>query len=86
MLRIFGHLSLRSEWQLIKVDYKSIFSRKCTKDDFQTWHLHNQTPFMKFDYGYERHSNNQCIPAFWFNPSSQLKECSLGQSYLNSTG
>uniref|UniRef100_A0A8D0BKM2 PKD domain-containing protein n=1 Tax=Salvator merianae TaxID=96440 RepID=A0A8D0BKM2_SALMN len=38
------------------------------------------------DYGYERHSNNQCIPAFWFNPSSQLKDCSLGQNYLNSTG
>uniref|UniRef100_A0A803TP90 Sortilin related VPS10 domain containing receptor 3 n=1 Tax=Anolis carolinensis TaxID=28377 RepID=A0A803TP90_ANOCA len=125
IMTIFGHLSLRSEWQLIKVDYKSIFSRRCTKDDFQTWHLHNQgepcvmgerkiykkrkagaccsltrdysrtvvsEPCIcaewdfECDYGYERHSNNQCIPAFWFNPSSQLKECSLGQSYLNSTG
>ncbi|XP_026524420.1 VPS10 domain-containing receptor SorCS3 [Notechis scutatus] len=123
--RIFGHLNLRSEWQLVKVDYKSIFSRRCTKDDFQSWHLHNQgepcvmgerkiykkrksgawcalsrdysrtvvsEPCIcaewdfECDYGYERHSNNQCIPAFWFNPSSRMKECSLGQSYLNSTG
>ncbi|OWK07799.1 SORCS1, partial [Cervus elaphus hippelaphus] len=37
------------------------------------------------DYGYERHSNGQCLPAFWFNPSSLSKDCSLGQSYLNST-
>lgn len=40
--RVFGHFSLRSEWQLVKVDYKSIFSRRCNKDDYQTWHLHNQ--------------------------------------------
>ncbi|XP_010070731.1 PREDICTED: VPS10 domain-containing receptor SorCS1-like, partial [Pterocles gutturalis] len=38
------------------------------------------------DYGYERHSNGQCLPAFWYNPSSLSKDCSLGQSYLNSTG
>lgn len=41
-LRVFGHFSLRSEWQLVKVDYKSIFSRRCNKEDFQTWHLLNQ--------------------------------------------
>lgn len=41
-LRVFGHFSLRSEWQLVKVDYKSLFSRRCTKEDQQTWHLHNQ--------------------------------------------
>lgn len=38
----FGHFSHRSEWQLIKIDYKSIYSRKCTEEDYQTWHLHNQ--------------------------------------------
>lgn len=38
----FGHLSHRSEWQLIKIDYKSIYSRKCAEEDYQTWHLHNQ--------------------------------------------
>ncbi|XP_025057003.1 VPS10 domain-containing receptor SorCS3 [Alligator sinensis] len=125
IMTIFGHFSLRSEWQLVKVDYKSIFSRRCNKDDYQTWHLHNQgepcvmgerkiykkrkpgvqcalgrdysktvvsEPCVcadgdfECDYGYERHSNNQCVPAFWFNPSSLSKDCSFGQSYLNSTG
>ncbi|KTF75920.1 hypothetical protein cypCar_00040754, partial [Cyprinus carpio] len=32
----------RSEWQLIKIDYKPIFTRRCTEGDYQTWHLHNQ--------------------------------------------
>uniref|UniRef100_A0A8V0ZHX1 Sortilin related VPS10 domain containing receptor 3 n=1 Tax=Gallus gallus TaxID=9031 RepID=A0A8V0ZHX1_CHICK len=120
IMTIFGHFSLRSEWQLVKVDYKPIFSRRCNKDDYQTWHLHNQgepcvmgerkiykkrkpgsqcsvgrdysqtvvsEPLCDFcDYGYERHNNNQCIPSFWFSPSSLSKDCSIGQSYLNSTG
>uniref|UniRef100_A0A5F8GHT5 Sortilin related VPS10 domain containing receptor 3 n=1 Tax=Monodelphis domestica TaxID=13616 RepID=A0A5F8GHT5_MONDO len=125
IMTVFGHFSLRSEWQLVKVDYKSIFSRRCNKDDFQTWHLLNQGEpcvmgerkiFKKrkpgaqcalgrdysgtvvsepcicadwdfeCDYGYDRHGDNQCIPAFWYNPSSPSKDCSLGQSYLNSTG
>uniref|UniRef100_A0A8C6ZRK8 VPS10 domain-containing receptor SorCS3 n=1 Tax=Nothoprocta perdicaria TaxID=30464 RepID=A0A8C6ZRK8_NOTPE len=125
IMTVFGHFSLRSEWQLVKVDYKSLFGRRCNRDDYQTWHLHNQgepcvmgerkiykkrkpgaqcslswdysqtvvsEPCVcgqgdfECDYGYERHSNNQCVPAFWFNPSSLSKDCSIGQSYLNSTG
>ncbi|XP_072512789.1 LOW QUALITY PROTEIN: VPS10 domain-containing receptor SorCS3 [Salminus brasiliensis] len=42
ILTFFGHFSDRSEWQLIKIDYKSLFTKRCTEGDFQTWHLHNQ--------------------------------------------
>ncbi|CAF93571.1 unnamed protein product, partial [Tetraodon nigroviridis] len=42
IMTFFGHFSHRSEWQLIKIDYKSIYSRKCAEEDYQTWHLHNQ--------------------------------------------
>ncbi|KAG8135648.1 hypothetical protein E2320_008655, partial [Naja naja] len=121
---VFGHFSHRSEWQLVKVDYKSIFDRRCAEDDYRPWQLHSQgeacimgakRTYKKrksekkcmqgkyagamssepcvcteadfdCDYGFERHSNGQCLPAFWYNPSSLSKECSLGQSYLNSTG
>ncbi|XP_070636899.1 VPS10 domain-containing receptor SorCS3 isoform X2 [Bos indicus] len=125
IMTVFGHFSLRSEWQLVKVDYKSIFSRHCSKEDYQTWHLLNQGEpcvmgerkiFKKrkpgaqcalsrdssgtvvsepcvcadwdfeCDYGYERHGESQCVPAFWYNPASPSKDCSLGQSYFNSTG
>ncbi|XP_053184758.1 VPS10 domain-containing receptor SorCS1 [Scomber japonicus] len=42
IMTIFGHVSHRSEWQLVKIDYRSIFNRRCMEADYQTWHLHNQ--------------------------------------------
>ncbi|KAI5090031.1 VPS10 domain-containing receptor SorCS3 [Silurus meridionalis] len=42
ILTFFGHFSDRSEWQLIKIDYKSLFTKRCAEGDYQTWHLHNQ--------------------------------------------
>ncbi|KAG7486051.1 VPS10 domain-containing receptor 1-like isoform X2 [Solea senegalensis] len=42
IMTIFGHVSHRSEWQLVKIDFRSIFNRRCTDADYQTWHLHNQ--------------------------------------------
>uniref|UniRef100_A0A3Q2TED6 Sortilin related VPS10 domain containing receptor 1 n=1 Tax=Fundulus heteroclitus TaxID=8078 RepID=A0A3Q2TED6_FUNHE len=42
IMTIFGHFSHRSEWQLVKIDFRSIFNRRCTEGDYQTWHLHNQ--------------------------------------------
>uniref|UniRef100_A0A8D0DNR3 Sortilin related VPS10 domain containing receptor 1 n=1 Tax=Salvator merianae TaxID=96440 RepID=A0A8D0DNR3_SALMN len=124
IMTVFGHFSHRSEWQLVKVDYKSIFDRRCAEDDYRPWQLHSQGEAcimgakrvykkrksekkcmqgryagamasepcvcteadFDCDYGFERHSNGRCLPAFWFNPSSLSKDCSFGQSYLNSTG
>ncbi|KAL2102379.1 hypothetical protein ACEWY4_001547 [Coilia grayii] len=42
IMTIFGHVSHRSEWQLVKIDFRSIFNRRCTDGDYQTWHLQNQ--------------------------------------------
>ncbi|XP_041117992.1 VPS10 domain-containing receptor SorCS3-like isoform X1 [Polyodon spathula] len=125
IMTFFGHFSHRSEWQLVKIDYKSIFSRRCTEGDYQTWHLNNQGEpcvmgekqiYMKrrpgnhcmlgkdysrilssepcicaasdfeCDYGYERRGDGKCLPAFWFNPTTVSRSCSLEQSYLSSTG
>ncbi|CAB1343669.1 unnamed protein product, partial [Coregonus sp. 'balchen'] len=41
IMTIFGHFSHRSEWQLVKIDFRPIFNRRCTTDDYQTWQLHN---------------------------------------------
>ncbi|XP_034008056.1 VPS10 domain-containing receptor SorCS3 [Trematomus bernacchii] len=42
IITFFGHFSHRSEWQLIKIDYKGLFSRRCMDGDYQTWQLHNK--------------------------------------------
>ncbi|XP_030643264.1 VPS10 domain-containing receptor SorCS3 [Chanos chanos] len=42
IITFFGHFSYRSDWQLIKIDYRSLFSKRCTDGDYQTWHLHNK--------------------------------------------
>lgn len=42
LCRIFGHFSHRSEWQLVKIDFRSIFQHRCTTDDYMTWQLHNE--------------------------------------------
>ena len=42
LCRVFGHFSHRSEWQLVKVDYKSIFDRRCAEEDYRPWQLHSQ--------------------------------------------
>ncbi|XP_034444326.1 VPS10 domain-containing receptor SorCS1 isoform X4 [Hippoglossus hippoglossus] len=125
IMTIFGHVSHRSEWQLVKIDFRSIFNRRCTEADYQTWHLHNQgEPCLmgvkriyrklkptsrcvmgkmysvsmtsglcecteadfECDYGYERRSNGNCSPAFWFHPSSMSRSCTTGMTFLNSTG
>ncbi|KAF7220419.1 VPS10 domain-containing receptor SorCS3 [Nothobranchius furzeri] len=42
IITFFGHFSHRSEWQLIKIDYTGLFSRRCMDGDYQTWLLHNK--------------------------------------------
>ncbi|KAL6101983.1 sorcs1 [Pungitius sinensis] len=42
IMTIFGHFSHRSEWQLIKTDFRSIFQQRCTSEDYMTWQLHNE--------------------------------------------
>ncbi|KAK1906022.1 VPS10 domain containing receptor SorCS1 [Dissostichus eleginoides] len=42
IMTIFGHFSHRSEWQLVKIDFQSIFQHRCTSEDYMTWQLHNE--------------------------------------------
>uniref|UniRef100_A0A3P8SIB2 Sortilin related VPS10 domain containing receptor 1 n=1 Tax=Amphiprion percula TaxID=161767 RepID=A0A3P8SIB2_AMPPE len=42
IMTIFGHFSHRSEWQLVKIDFRSIFRQRCTPEDYLTWQLHNE--------------------------------------------
>ncbi|XP_053560140.1 VPS10 domain-containing receptor SorCS2 [Bombina bombina] len=39
VMTVFGHISYRSDWELVKVDFRSTFPRECTEDDYDSWNL-----------------------------------------------
>lgn len=41
LFRVFGHISYRSDWELVKVDFRPSFPRECTDDDYESWDLTN---------------------------------------------
>lgn len=36
---VFGHISYRSDWELVKVDFRRSFPRACTEADYESWQL-----------------------------------------------
>ncbi|XP_041840428.1 VPS10 domain-containing receptor SorCS2-like [Melanotaenia boesemani] len=36
---VFGHISYRSDWELVKVDFRQSFPRQCTESDYESWQL-----------------------------------------------
>ncbi|XP_049637599.1 VPS10 domain-containing receptor SorCS2 [Suncus etruscus] len=39
VMTVFGHISFRSDWELVKVDFRPVFSRPCREDDYDSWDL-----------------------------------------------
>ncbi|CAK6433326.1 unnamed protein product [Pipistrellus nathusii] len=39
VITIFGHISYRSEWELVKVDFRPSFPRPCRAEDYGAWEL-----------------------------------------------
>lgn len=36
---VFGHISYRSDWELVKVDFRQSFPQTCTESDYESWQL-----------------------------------------------
>uniref|UniRef100_A0A2R9BF99 VPS10 domain-containing receptor SorCS2 n=1 Tax=Pan paniscus TaxID=9597 RepID=A0A2R9BF99_PANPA len=41
VMTVFGHISFRSDWELVKVDFRPSFSRQCSEEDYSSWELSN---------------------------------------------
>ncbi|XP_054206558.1 VPS10 domain-containing receptor SorCS2 isoform X3 [Homo sapiens] len=41
VMTVFGHISFRSDWELVKVDFRPSFSRQCGEEDYSSWELSN---------------------------------------------
>ncbi|XP_045145397.1 VPS10 domain-containing receptor SorCS2 [Echinops telfairi] len=39
VMTVFGHISFRSDWELVKVDFRPSFPRPCREDDYASWEL-----------------------------------------------
>ncbi|KAM9717545.1 VPS10 domain-containing receptor SorCS2 isoform 4-T4 [Menidia menidia] len=39
VMTVFGHISYRSDWELVKVDFRQSFPRQCTESDYESWQL-----------------------------------------------
>ncbi|XP_077961906.1 VPS10 domain-containing receptor SorCS2 isoform X7 [Gasterosteus aculeatus] len=39
VMTVFGHISYRSDWELVKVDFRQSFSHQCTESDYELWKL-----------------------------------------------
>uniref|UniRef100_A0A7N6FHQ3 VPS10 domain-containing receptor SorCS2 n=1 Tax=Anabas testudineus TaxID=64144 RepID=A0A7N6FHQ3_ANATE len=39
VMTVFGHISYRSDWELVKVDFRQSFPNQCTESDYDSWQL-----------------------------------------------
>ncbi|CAF89005.1 unnamed protein product, partial [Tetraodon nigroviridis] len=39
VMTVFGHISYRSDWELVKVDFRQSFPQACSEDDYEPWQL-----------------------------------------------
>ncbi|XP_029310365.1 VPS10 domain-containing receptor SorCS2 isoform X5 [Cottoperca gobio] len=39
VMTVFGHISYRSDWELVKVDFRQSFPHQCTESDYESWQL-----------------------------------------------
>ncbi|XP_061922114.1 VPS10 domain-containing receptor SorCS2 isoform X3 [Entelurus aequoreus] len=39
VMTVFGHISYRSDWELVKVDFRQSFPRQCAESDYESWEL-----------------------------------------------
>ncbi|KAG7236890.1 hypothetical protein INR49_000137, partial [Caranx melampygus] len=39
VMTVFGHISYRSDWELVKVDFRQSFPHQCTESDYDLWQL-----------------------------------------------
>ncbi|XP_062373198.1 VPS10 domain-containing receptor SorCS2 [Sardina pilchardus] len=73
VMTVFGHISYRSDWELVKVDFRQSFPRQCTEADYDSWKLTDQQG-EKCIMGQER----------TFRKRKDMSFCIKGKSYTSS--
>ncbi len=77
---VFGHISYRSDWELVKVDFRQSFPRQCTESDYDSWQLTDLQVMKTHKYCTDAHICSTCMHIF--TESSLLNGCSQGEKCI----
>ncbi|XP_036407061.1 VPS10 domain-containing receptor SorCS2 isoform X1 [Megalops cyprinoides] len=79
VMTVFGHISYRSDWELVKVDFRQSFPRQCTEADYDSWKLtdlQGERCIMGQERSYrKRKESSFCIKGKSFTSALTAKPC-----------
>lgn len=61
---VFGHISYRSDWELVKVDFRQSFPLQCTESDYESWQLTDMQVMHTHKYSTDIQSVT-CVSFIW---------------------
>lgn len=71
---MFGHISYRSDWELVKVDFRQSFPQACSEDDYEPWQLTDPQVRHTHAHTHRRAHTHTLSPAV-----AQGETCIMGQ-------
>uniref|UniRef100_A0AAR2LUC1 VPS10 domain-containing receptor SorCS2 n=1 Tax=Pygocentrus nattereri TaxID=42514 RepID=A0AAR2LUC1_PYGNA len=87
VMTVFGHISYRSDWELVKVDFRQSFPRQCTEDDYDSWKLTNlqgEHCIMGQERTYrKRKESSLCIKGKSYTSALTAKPCQCTEKDFN---
>ncbi|XP_077598287.1 VPS10 domain-containing receptor SorCS2 isoform X3 [Stigmatopora nigra] len=87
VMTVFGHISYRSDWELVKVDFRQSFPRQCAEADYESWQL-TDSQGEKCIMGQERHFRRRkdsafCVKGKTYTWALEAKTCPCAEQDFN---
>ncbi|KAJ0055861.1 hypothetical protein NL108_013982, partial [Boleophthalmus pectinirostris] len=87
VMTVFGHISYRSDWELVKVDFRQSFPRQCTEEDYESWQLtdlHGEKCIMGQERSFrKRKETSFCIKGKSYTSALSTKPCQCTERDFN---
>lgn len=87
VMTVFGHISYRSDWELVKVDFRQSFPRQCTEEDYESWQLtdlHGEKCIMGQERSFRRRKDSAfCIKGKSYTSVLSTKPCQCTERDFN---
>uniref|UniRef100_A0A3P9JGG2 VPS10 domain-containing receptor SorCS2 n=1 Tax=Oryzias latipes TaxID=8090 RepID=A0A3P9JGG2_ORYLA len=87
VMTVFGHISYRSDWELVKVDFRQSFSRQCVDSDYESWgltDLQGERCIMGREQTFRKRKDTSfCIKGKSFTSVLSSKSCSCTEKDFN---